>query len=77
MGEAERRLRLVERVEQRGFERQERREPRGHAGLEPIQANVGLDSGLENRRSDFVGRFQLSPNQNISFISRARFDQRS
>ncbi|HEY8578317.1 MAG TPA: LPS assembly protein LptD, partial [Beijerinckiaceae bacterium] len=39
-------------------------------------ANVGLDSGLENRRSDFVGRFQLSPNQNISFISRARFDQR-
>ena len=39
-------------------------------------ANVGLDSGLENRRSDFVSRFQLSPNQNISFIARARFDQR-
>ncbi|WP_430910804.1 LPS-assembly protein LptD [Methylobacterium sp. sgz302541] len=38
-------------------------------------ANVGLESGLENRRSDFVGRFQVSPNQNISFITRARFDQ--
>ena len=37
-------------------------------------ANVGFDSGLESRRSDFVGRFQLSPNQNISLITRARFD---
>nr|WP_238180248.1 LPS-assembly protein LptD [Methylobacterium haplocladii] len=38
-------------------------------------ANVGLDSGLENQRSDFVGRAQLSPNQNISFIARARLGQ--
>ena len=38
-------------------------------------ANVGLESGLETRRSDFVGRVQVSPNQNITFISRARFDQ--
>ncbi|MDP4025686.1 LPS-assembly protein LptD [Methylobacterium sp. NEAU 140] len=38
-------------------------------------ANTGLESGLETRRSDFVGRFQVSPNQNITFISRARFDQ--
>ncbi len=38
-------------------------------------ANVGLDSGLEDRRSDFVGRAQLSPNQNISFISRFRLGQ--
>ncbi|UMY18288.1 LPS-assembly protein LptD [Methylobacterium organophilum] len=38
-------------------------------------ANVGLDSGLENQLSDFVGRFQLSPNQNISFISRFRLAQ--
>ena len=37
-------------------------------------ANVGLNSGLESRASDFVGRFQLSPNQNISLITRARFD---
>ena len=26
------------------------------------------------RASDFVGRFQLSPNQNITFITRGRFD---
>ncbi|MET0257378.1 MAG: LPS-assembly protein LptD [Methylobacterium sp.] len=38
-------------------------------------ANVGLDSGLENQRSDFVGRAQLSPNQNISFIARTRLGQ--
>ncbi|KQP59088.1 LPS-assembly protein LptD [Methylobacterium sp. Leaf108] len=38
-------------------------------------ANVGLDSGLERRASDYVGRFQVSPNQNISMIARARFDQ--
>ena len=38
-------------------------------------ANVGLDSGLEDRRSDFVGRAQVSPNQNISFISRFRLGQ--
>nr|WP_246102264.1 LPS-assembly protein LptD [Methylobacterium terricola] len=37
-------------------------------------ANVGRDSGLETTRSDFVSRFQVSPNQNISFITRARFD---
>lgn len=38
-------------------------------------ANVGLDSGLDQRASNFVSRFQLSPNQNISFITRTRFDQ--
>jgi LPS-assembly protein len=38
-------------------------------------ANVGLDSGLESRASDYVGRFQLKPNQNFSFMTRARFDQ--
>lgn len=38
-------------------------------------ANVGLDSGLDKRFSDYVGRFQVSPNQNISFITRARFNQ--
>ena len=38
-------------------------------------ANVGLDSGLEQRASDYVARFQVSPNQNISLIARARFDQ--
>lgn len=38
-------------------------------------ANVGLDSGLESRASDYVGRFQIKPNQNFSFVTRARFDQ--
>ncbi|MGY2051942.1 LPS-assembly protein LptD [Methylobacterium sp. JK268] len=37
-------------------------------------ANVGLDSGLDKRFSNFVTRFQVSPNQNISFITRANFD---
>jgi len=38
-------------------------------------ANVGLDSGLESRASDYVGRFQLNPNNNFSFVTRGRFDQ--
>jgi len=37
-------------------------------------ANVGLDSGLDSRASDYVGRIQISPNSNFSFVSRARFD---
>ncbi len=38
-------------------------------------ANVGLDSGLESRASDYVGRVQLAPNRNFSFVTRARFDE--
>lgn len=38
-------------------------------------ANVGLDSGLESRASDYVGRIQIAPNSNFSFLTRARFDQ--
>jgi LPS-assembly protein len=38
-------------------------------------ANVGLDSGLDSRASDYVGRFQVSPNANFAFVSRARLDQ--
>jgi LPS-assembly protein len=38
-------------------------------------ANVGLDSGLEDRASDYVGRFQIAPNRNFSFMTRARLDQ--
>ena len=40
-------------------------------------ANVGRDSGLERTQSDYVGRIQVSPNANISFITRARFDQQT
>jgi LPS-assembly protein len=38
-------------------------------------ANVGLDSGLDSKRSDIVGRGLFSPTQNITFITRARFDK--
>jgi LPS-assembly protein len=38
-------------------------------------ANVGLDSGLDSRASDYVGRFQISPNANFALVTRARFDQ--
>ncbi len=38
-------------------------------------ANTGLESGLDKTLSDYVGRFQVSPNQNITFITRARFNQ--
>ncbi len=38
-------------------------------------ANVGRDSGLESSRSDYVGRLIVSPNQNLSFSTRGRFDQ--
>jgi LPS-assembly protein len=37
--------------------------------------NVGRDSGLESSRSDYIARLQVSPNQNLSFITRGRWDQ--
>lgn len=37
--------------------------------------NTGRDSGLESARSDYVGRIQISPNSNFSFITRGRWDQ--
>ncbi|WP_246504926.1 LPS-assembly protein LptD [Microvirga antarctica] len=36
--------------------------------------NTGLDSGLDQTQSDYVGRFQISPNRNFSFVTRGRFD---
>jgi LPS-assembly protein len=49
------------------------------AGLNSFEradiANVGRDSGLESAESDYVGRFQVSPNRNLSFVTRGRFDQ--
>jgi LPS-assembly protein len=41
---------------------------------QPDLANVGLDSGLESRASDYVGRIQIAPNSNFSFMARGRFD---
>jgi LPS-assembly protein len=37
--------------------------------------NVGRDSGLESRASDVVTRLLIKPNQNLSFSTRARFDE--
>lgn len=43
--------------------------------LNPDLANVGLDSGLDSRASDYVGRIQVSPNKNFTLMTRTRFDQ--
>jgi LPS-assembly protein len=37
--------------------------------------NTGLDSGLETKASDYVGRVQLSPWTGLSFTGRGRFDE--
>lgn len=41
----------------------------------PDAANVGLSSGLDTRRSDYVGRIAFAPASFLSFIAKARFDQ--
>ncbi|PPD44134.1 MAG: organic solvent tolerance protein [Methylocystis sp.] len=38
-------------------------------------ANVGLNSGLNSRVSDIVGRFAFAPNPYLSFIAKGRFDK--
>lgn len=40
----------------------------------PDAANVGLASGLDTRRSDYVGRIAFAPNNMLSFVAKARFD---
>jgi LPS-assembly protein len=37
--------------------------------------NTGLNSGLDSRVSDFVGRVQVNPSDNYSFMVRSRFDK--
>jgi LPS-assembly protein len=39
-------------------------------------AHVGLNSGLETKRSDYVGRIHIAPNSRLSFTGRGRFDER-
>jgi LPS-assembly protein len=39
--------------------------------------NTGLNSGLDKQRSDFVGRFAVSPSKGMTFIARGRFDEES
>lgn len=49
------------------------------AGVNSFRADdlvsVGRKSGLETPQSDYVGRLQVSPNQQMTFATRARFDQ--
>jgi len=40
----------------------------------PDAANVGLSSGLDTRRSDYVGAFSFIPNSMLSFTAKGRFD---
>jgi LPS-assembly protein len=40
----------------------------------PDAANVGLSSGLDTRRSDYVSALTIVPNPIFSFIAKARFD---
>lgn len=40
-------------------------------------SNVGFNSGLDDRRSDYVGRFQVSPSDRMNFVVRARFDEQN
>jgi LPS-assembly protein len=37
--------------------------------------NTGLESGLDSRRSDYVARLRVSPNEQFSFTTRGRFDK--
>jgi LPS-assembly protein len=41
------------------------------------QVNTGADSGLDKRRSDYVSRVSFSPNANVNFTARGRFDEDS
>ena len=41
----------------------------------PDLVDTGLQSGLDTRVSDFVGRIQVNPTENFSLITRARFDK--
>lgn len=43
---------------------------------DPDMANTGLNSGLETRRSDYVGRIRFAPTKELSFTTRGRFDQK-
>jgi len=39
--------------------------------------NTGVDSGLQNRQSDYVARVNYSPNRTYTFSTRARFDEQT
>jgi LPS-assembly protein len=41
----------------------------------PSSTNTGLESGLDQTRSDYVARFSYQPNSTLLFTSRFRFDE--
>ena len=41
----------------------------------PDAAHVGIGSGLDTRRSDYIGRIAFAPTGMLSFVAKARFDQ--
>ena len=41
----------------------------------PDAANVGISSGLDSARSDYVARTIIAPWSNVSFIAKGRFDE--
>jgi LPS-assembly protein len=43
----------------------------------PDAANVGLSSGLDTRRSDYVTAFSFAPSSMLSFTAKSRFDVNS
>lgn len=40
-------------------------------------ANVGINSGLESKRSDYVGRVAFNPIPGYSFVAKGRFDNKT
>ncbi len=40
----------------------------------PDAANIGISSGLDTRRSDYVARAAFAPNSTFSFMAKGRFD---
>ena len=42
---------------------------------QPDAANVGLNSGLDTRSSDIVGRFAFAPAPVVNFVAKGRFDK--
>jgi LPS-assembly protein len=40
----------------------------------PDAANIGLSSGLDTRRSDYITAFSFAPNSIVSFTAKSRFD---
>ncbi len=43
----------------------------------PDVANTGLNSGLERRQSDFIGRIAVKPSNSTNIIVRGRFDEQT